>query len=155
MELTVGISDMKIASGDDVLTTFALGSCVGISFYDPILRLGALLHILLPENTDCDMTIPFRFADTGVEETVRRLLPRGFARERAVVKIAGGARMFDDFLQYGGIGDRNVANVKAALARERLRVYSEDTGGRNPRTMTLYLATGDVRIRSGQMEKRI
>lgn len=144
----MGIGDMKIASGSDRIITFALGSCVGVTFYDPILRLGALLHVLLPENTETMNSVPFRFADTGVRETMRKLAPMGFAKERAVVKIAGGARMFDDFTQFGGIGERNVASIRRALAAAGLRIAAEDVGGKYARTMTLFLASGDVTIRS-------
>ena len=48
-QVSVGIADMKLTRQEGVLITYALGSCVGISFYDPMIRLGALLHIMLPE----------------------------------------------------------------------------------------------------------
>lgn len=147
-EWIVGIGDMKYASGEDRIVTFALGSCVGVTFYDPILRLGALLHVLLPESMEQPEKAVFRFADTGVRETMRQLKPLGFAKERAVVKIAGGARMFEDFSQFGGIGERNVASVRAALAREGLRISKEDVGGKTARTMTLFLKNGDVTVHS-------
>ena len=48
-EIKVGIGDMKFARGDSRVITYALGSCIGITFYDPLIKLGALLHIMLPE----------------------------------------------------------------------------------------------------------
>ena len=50
--LTVGIGDMKFTRENGQIITYALGSCIGISFYDPVLRLGALLHIMLPERNN-------------------------------------------------------------------------------------------------------
>lgn len=145
-ELSVGIGDMKIGRGDDRITTYALGSCVGITFYDPALKLGALLHIQLPEQGDFD-TDTFRYADTGVPETVRELCIMGFAKERAVIKMAGGARMFPGaFSQFGGIGERNIESVKKALAKEGLYPISTDVGGTEARTMSLNLADGDVMV---------
>ena len=47
-ELKVGIGDMKFSRGEGRIITYALGSCIGITFYDPVTRLGALLHIMLP-----------------------------------------------------------------------------------------------------------
>ena len=47
-ELKVGIGDMKLNRGEGRIITYALGSCIGITFYDPAIRLGALLHIMLP-----------------------------------------------------------------------------------------------------------
>ena len=46
-KLVVGIADMKMAQGSGMLVTYALGSCIGICFYDPMLKLAALLHIML------------------------------------------------------------------------------------------------------------
>ena len=49
-ELKVGIGDMKFSRGEGRIITYALGSCIGITFYDPVTRLGALLHIMLPHS---------------------------------------------------------------------------------------------------------
>ena len=35
---------------EDVLITYALGSCVGVAIYDPVARVGGLLHYMLPES---------------------------------------------------------------------------------------------------------
>jgi chemotaxis protein CheD len=40
--VTVGISDMKLGAQEDVLATYALGSCVGICIYDSVRKVGAL-----------------------------------------------------------------------------------------------------------------
>ena len=49
MQLTVGIGDAKFSdSPDDVLVTFSLGSCIGLVAYDPVLKVGGLVHCLLP-----------------------------------------------------------------------------------------------------------
>ena len=43
-KITVGIADMKLAKGSGILITYALGSCIGLCFHDPRIKLGALLH---------------------------------------------------------------------------------------------------------------
>ena len=35
-ELKVGIGDMKFSRGEGRIITYALGSCIGITFYDPV-----------------------------------------------------------------------------------------------------------------------
>ena len=37
-ELKVGIGDMKFSRGEGRIITYALGSCIGITFYDPSFR---------------------------------------------------------------------------------------------------------------------
>ena len=69
---------------------------------------------------------------------------------RLVIKIAGGAKMFEMKGPggLGNIGERNAQNVKRVLAAEGLRVAKEDTGANYARTMSLDVSTGQVYIRS-------
>ncbi len=154
--ISVGIADMKITRQEGVLITYALGSCIGISFYDPMIKLGALLHIMLPEKPAGGDTNVFKFADSGIAETLRKLYAFGAMKGRLVCKIAGGAKMFE--MKGGGglgnIGDRNAMTVKKVLMANGLRVSSADTGANYARTMLLDVQTGQVRIRSvGKPEK--
>ena len=61
-KLVVGIADMKMAQGSGMLVTYALGSCIGICFYDPMLKLAALLHIMLPLNLETGRKSPLKYA---------------------------------------------------------------------------------------------
>ena len=72
-KISVGIADMKITRQEGILITYALGSCIGVSFYDPMIKLGALLHIMLPEKGKASDSNVFKFADSGVKETLRKL----------------------------------------------------------------------------------
>lgn len=155
-KISVGIADMKIARQEGTLITYALGSCVGIAFYDPMIKLGALLHIMLPENNQTDKNV-LKFADSGIRETLRKLYAFGAVRGRMVCKIAGGAKMFEMKGPggLGNIGERNAQNVKRVLAAEGLRVVGEDTGANYARTMSLDVATGQVYIRSAGRPERI
>ena len=130
-KLTVGIADMKMLQGEGILVTYALGSCIGLCFHDPRLRLGALLHIMLPLNMETGRTHPLKYADTGIKETLKALEAKGAMRSRMTAKIAGGAKMFE--VSGGGglgnIGQRNIESVHAILKRENLRLSGEHTGG--------------------------
>ena len=157
-DLKVGIGDMKFARGDNTIITYALGSCIGITFYDPFLKLGGLLHIMLPARTDPNDARVFKYADSGIRETLRKLTAFGLVKSRTVVKIAGGAKMFDikGSADFGNIGQRNATMVKKILMEERLRIVAEDTGGAYARTMLLNVANGDVNIRTvGKPEKHL
>jgi len=131
-ELKVGIGDMKFARGDSRIITYALGSCIGITFYDQLIKLGGLLHIMLPNRVDPNDPKVFKYADSGIRETIRKLTAFGMVKSRTVVKIAGGAKMFEmkGSSDFGNIGQRNAAMVKKILMEERFRISAEDTGGR-------------------------
>ena len=144
---------MKIARREGTLITYALGSCVGITFYDPMIKLGALVHILLPEAGDNAAGNIFKFADTGIKETLRKLEVFGGVKSRYQCKIAGGAKMFEMSAGIGNIGERNVKMVEKVLAEEHIRVMAKDVGANYARTMLLDVTTGTVRVRtSGRNE---
>ncbi len=128
------------------------------SFYDPAIKLGGLLHIMLPNRSDPNDPKIYKYADSGIREMVRKLSAFGMVKSRTVVKIAGGAKMFDikGNTDFGNIGQRNAAMVKKILMEERMRITSEDTGGAYARTMLLNVDNGDVVIRTvGRPEKHL
>lgn len=148
-KLTVGIADMKLLQGEGTLITYALGSCIGLCFHDPKLRLGALLHIMLPLNMEAGRTHPLKYADTGIKETLKQMEAKGASRSRMTVKIAGGAKMFEvSGAGLGNIGQRNIESVHTILKRENIRLVAENVGGTVARTLLFDVGSGQGCIRS-------
>ena len=152
-DIIVGMADMRAsASPDDRLVTYALGSCVGVAAYDPMVRVGGLLHVVLP-SSDLDgeraRTNPALCVDTGVPELLRACCELGAARRRLVVTVAGGAAAVapgepDQFR----IGQRNLEEVRAVLHAHGVLPTTADVGGHGlSRTMSLALADGTVTVR--------
>lgn len=150
-QLSVGIADMKLARQEGELITYALGSCIGIALYDPMIKLGALIHIMLPERGTMTDTNLYKYADSGIKETLRKLSVMGGRNTRMTAKIAGGAKMFElkgSSDTFGNIGQRNIVSVKQALKESGIRLTAEDVGENYARTMVMDIATGKVRIRT-------
>lgn len=140
---------MKIAKGDGILVTYALGSCIGLCFHDPRLRLGALLHIMLPLNMETGRKNPMKYADTGIRETIKQMEAKGASRSRITAKIAGGAMMFKDGSgSLGNIGQRNIESVRVNLKKEGIRLLKEDVGGTVARTLLFDVNSGLGCVRS-------
>ncbi|MBR5229696.1 MAG: chemotaxis protein CheD [Firmicutes bacterium] len=154
-DIKVGIGDMKIARREGTLITYALGSCIGITFYDPGIKLGAMVHILLPEAGANSAGNVFKFADTGIRETLRKMEVFGGVKSRYQCKVAGGARMFEMTGGVGNIGERNIKMVEQVLAEERVRIMKKDVGANYARTMLLNLETGEVRVRTSTRQEII
>ncbi len=148
-KLTIGIADMKFAKSSGTLITYALGSCIGICLYDPAVKLGGLLHIMLPLNMEAGRKNPLKYADTGIAEMIRQMESKGANRSRLVVKIAGGAKMFEvSGGALGNIGQRNIESVRVQMKKFGLRIANEDVGGSVARTLLLDVGTGAVSVRS-------
>ena len=148
-KLIVGIADMKMAEKGERLITYALGSCIGICLYDPQIKLAAMVHIMLPINMEAGRKNTFKYADTGIRETLNQMVAKGAVKGRITAKIAGGARMFEvNGGTLGSIGQRNSESVHQVLRRENIRLLWEDVGGKVARTMEFDSATGNGIIRS-------
>lgn len=149
-EVKVGIADMKIVRQEGIVITYALGSCIGISLYDPGIKLASLLHIMLPEAGTMNDGNPFKYADAGIRETIRKMGAFGGVKSRYICKIAGGAKMFDlgNASGIGNIGERNIISVQNILKEEGIRIVRQDVGANYARTMLTDAATGMVKIRT-------
>ena len=147
-KLTIGIADMKLAKVEGMLVTYALGSCIGICLHDPVIKLGALVHIMLPLNMETGRKNPLKYADTGIKETLRQMEAMGARRNRITAKIAGGAKMFEDSGgSLGNIGQRNIESVHLNLKKEGIRLVKEDVGGSVARTLLFDVSSGLCRVR--------
>ena len=148
-KLIIGIADMKMAKGEGMLVTYALGSCIGICLHDPVLKLGALVHIMLPVNMEAGRKTPMKYADTGIRETLRLMESKGASRNRITAKIAGGAKMFEvGSSSLGNIGQRNIESVHMNLKKEGIRLLKEDVGGTVARTLLFDVNSGLGCVRS-------
>jgi len=160
MKQIIGIADMKVSSNtDDVLITYALGSCLGIAVYDPLAKVGGLLHVMLPissVNPTKAMENPMMFVDTGVPALFKECYKAGGKKERLTVKVAGGASLqhsenADQFM----IGKRNFLMLKKLLWKNNVLIQAWDVGDRHSRTMWLDIATGDVTLKINNLETKL
>ena len=116
-EIRVKVADYAVATGDTIISTLGLGSCVAIMLYDGSSRIGGLAHILLPsEGLSLDSENRAKFPSTAIPMLVEEMRKRG-AWGRPMAKIVGGASMFASLLPSGGInmGERNVEATKRVL----------------------------------------
>ncbi|HEY0971831.1 MAG TPA: chemotaxis protein CheD [Gemmatimonadales bacterium] len=154
-DVTVGMADLQVSADPEArLVTYALGSCLGVSVYDPVTRVGGLLHVMLPLaeiDVERARTNPALFVDTGVPALFRACYRLGAVKSRVIVKVAGGAAAgaagtADQFQ----IGKRNVLALRKLLWKNGVLVRAQDVGGHQvARTMALHLADGAVTLRSG------
>ncbi|KJS15894.1 MAG: chemotaxis protein CheD [Peptococcaceae bacterium BRH_c4b] len=151
VEIQVGIADLKLTREPGRLITLGLGSCVGVSLYDPIIKVGGLLHVMLPDSTQFNnVHKPSKFADTGIPLMIKELQKFGARVNRLQAKLVGGAQMFSglDEKMTLNIGLRNTQKSREMLSQFNIRILAEDVGGNRGRTMIVDTSNGDVTIRT-------
>jgi len=148
----VTVADMKICDKPDCeLVTHALGSCLGITAYDPRSGVGGLLHVMLPRsaiNPSKAKANPFMFVDTGVPEFFRQMRAAIGRKYRLIVKVAGGAQTRGNHKGYFDTGKRNYNMLRKVLWRGGILIDAQDVGGCEPRTMHLETGSGRVWLTS-------
>ena len=151
--VVISVGDLAVSNNVQmVLSTYALGSCIGVIAYDPAVKTGGILHLMLPESSISPQKAqaqPAMFADTGLPSFFRALVGLRADRTRLRVMVTGGASVIagtDPFK----IGERNSQATLAWLGRERIRIVHTDVGGSQNRTVHLDVNTGVVTLKMPQ-----
>jgi chemotaxis protein CheD len=152
--IKVGMADLNVTVRTGILKTTGLGSCVGVTIYDPKTKVAGMAHVMLPSSDiakEGNLNVA-KYADTAIPEMVKRMNRLGAVNSRLVAKMAGGAQMFafqatSDTMR---IGPRNVESCKDQLKRLSIPVIAEDTGGSFGRTIEFYPDNGILVLRTVQ-----
>lgn len=147
-EIIVDTGNIKVSKNSASLITSALGSCVAITLYDRVQKLGGMLHYILPENPGGKKKE--KYADTGIRLLLEKILELNANKKDIVAKMVGGAIMFEEFIDdlENCIGKRNVKKGKEVLKKLGINLLSEDVGGNYGRSVKFQLSDGNIYITS-------
>ncbi|OGI00717.1 MAG: hypothetical protein A2Y25_11645 [Candidatus Melainabacteria bacterium GWF2_37_15] len=159
-EIIVKMGDLELTTKPGViLIAPSLGSCVGLAVYDQKSRIAGMVHIVLPDsnvkhNLNTEEKIG-KYADIAIPALLGKMLSLGSKRENLIIKIAGGAQMFnlkgDSSIM--NIGAKNIEAVENAVKGMNLVVNNADTGGNTGRTLKLNAFNGNFYLKViGQQE---
>ena len=149
--LVIGIGEHAIGDADSTIVTHALGSCVAVCLWDPEVRIGAMLHFLLPEsrvNPERAKKQPGTFADTGIPLLIQEAVARGLNKKRCRAHLFGGAAVGAQ----GGldVGKRNGLAARRLLWQHGIFIHAEALGGTEPRTVNFSVADGLYQVSCGR-----
>lgn len=145
------MADWAVCKAPQKLITTGLGSCVGVCLLDPVVKIGGLAHVMLPDSTQARNNQNLaKYADTAINDILNKMTSLGADKRRITAKIAGGAQMFNftGASSIMRIGERNVEAVKKNLATHGIRILVEDTGGNYGRTITFNPEDGKLHIKT-------
>ena len=159
MKQIVGVADMKVSNDPaETVITYSLGSCIGLVVYDPAVKVGGMLHYMLPESSidrEKAMARPFMFADTGIPMLFKTAYQLGAVKSRIRIYVAGGAEILDQ-KGFFNIGKRNYMALKKMFFKNNVIIHKQDVGGNTNRTVRLEIGTGDIYVKtSGSQEVKI
>lgn len=151
MQKIVGIAEMKVSDRPgNVLVTYSLGSCIGLTLYDYEIGLGGLIHCMLPvSKTDPEKAarVPCTFVDTGVPALLQAMFDLGATRKTLTARVAGASNLLDRKGMFR-IGERNYAMLKKVLVKNRIEIVGEHVAGTVARTMFLCISNGATYVKT-------
>lgn len=165
--IDVSMSDMKAAGNPHMLRSSGIGSCVVVTLYDPVKKVGAMAHPMLAEptrglnglhadKTDSVKSVAIRknprslrYVEQAIDAMISELTKMGAKKERLEAKLVGGANMFKVFDKSpDSIGAQNVEAAKKKLEKEGIKVIAADTGENCGRSVVFELTTGVVEVKT-------
>ena len=147
----VDLADYKVSSSSgDILVTYSLGSCVGVVIYDPMVRIGGMIHCMLPlskvDRSKAEQH-PAMFVDTGMQQMLNQLFDSGVRKSRLKIAVAGGAQVLNDDSIFK-IGERNFTVLRKILWKNSMLMNVQEVGGSISRTIRLHIGSGRFTIKS-------
>jgi chemotaxis protein CheD len=121
---------------------------VAVILYDPLARIGGIVHILLPKapnHHDRDE----KYADTGTKKLVEAVIREGATKARVYARLVGGAEMFSAInIAIANIGRDNIFEARRVLHNYGIRIVAEETAGKRGRSVYFDLDTGKVLVQT-------
>ena len=150
MDLVVGVADMKVSNEPEhVLVTYSLGSCIGVVIYDPVVKVGGVLHYMLPESSldrRKAQNNPYMFGDTGIPLLFKSSYKLGAKKNRLKVFVVGGSQILDQKGLFN-IGKRNHTLLRKMIWKNNIMIDLEEVGGTVNRTLKLKIKNGKTLLK--------
>lgn len=151
MNIVVDIADLAVSNDPAArITTYSLGSCIGVTLWDAQVKVGGMLHYMLPASElapEKAEKFPAMFCDTGVPRLFRAAYELGATKRNLIVKVVGGSQLLDENDAFN-IGKRNYLALRKILWKNGVMIESEDVGGSTSRTIRLSIATGELHLKT-------
>jgi len=134
-------------SGDDIVLSTVLGSCVSACMWDGTAKVGGMNHFMLPGEAargagEADpIGLSGRYGVFAMEQLINELLKRGARKANLEAKLFGGGAVLKNFTALN-VGERNAEFVLEFLRMEGIRVASQDLLDVFPRRIAYFPVSG-------------
>jgi chemotaxis protein CheD len=135
-------ADIFVDKSPRVIST-VLGSCVAVCLYDPVMKMGAINHFILPQWNGHDLAT-MKYGNVATIRILEELLLYGCKYENIVAKVFGGAEVLTGMPTNFHIGRRNAQMALEILNEFKIPVVASNLGGNQGRRIVFNTGTGDA-----------
>lgn len=129
-----------------------LGSCVAITLWHPVNKIGGMCHYLLPNSNGRhtnDKRLGF-YADSAIEYFVTQIKKSGLVTSEFEAKAFGAGNMFGTENFEPNVANQNAIQALKLLEQHGFKVKASDLGGLRYRKVYLDLTNGEVWLSYGK-----
>jgi len=147
-------------SGDSIVISTILGSCISVALVDSSKNMGGLNHFLLPQTTYTpEISIirnkSARYGVFAMELLINQLMKMGSNKDNLTAKVFGGGSVLNINENWKKIGQLNIQFILEFLTKERIPMTASDTGDFCGRKVFFFPDTGKVLVKKLQSQKII
>ena len=147
--------EVKKGDNNSILKSGAIGSCIVITTYNKRRNIAVMSHIMLPEEAPRNKINiqKTRYAKNAIDELIFLYELDKTKDDIIEVCLAGGANVLqktDD-----NIGQDVIDSVENILNSKKIKVVTRSLGGRQRRSISYNVETGDVYCSIGDDEEKL
>ena len=147
--IDVQIGQVKTGTGNVILQSKAIGSCIAIVAYDPMRKIGSLAHIMLPGSApgDKEPREKTRYAADAIDAILSDLSQLGSKTDDLELTLIGAGNVLkktDDT-----VCKDNIESTLQHLQKRHLKLKAQALGGTRRRSVSLDVESGTVSYSEG------
>ena len=150
VEVVSIIAGERYVSAEGRVIATLLGSCVAVTLYDPIRKIGGMNHFMLPQPPDMERAHQLEGGKYGIEAMellIDDLLRLGAGR-RLIAKVFGGGHILGiGEAGRNAVSDDNVRFAVSYLRKKDIPIGAKNVGGYHGRKVFFYTENGKIRLR--------
>lgn len=150
----VNTGEVFTAGIETILNSGAIGSCVVITAFDSVMKVGAMAHIMLPGKCPLkNQLYTSRYAADAIEEMLRQLKKFGIKEENIDVCLVGGANVLKR--DNDTIGKDNLNFIQELLQTKQIEIKAKSIGGFERRTVIFEIMKGCIYYTVGDSKQKL
>ncbi|MFQ5455655.1 MAG: chemotaxis protein CheD [Nitrospirota bacterium] len=149
--------ELYIARSPTLVIT-VLGSCVSVTMFDRLKRIGGICHGILPEENCNDKSNGsnyykykrFHYVDSSIRYMIMKFQSLGIERKDVEIKIFGGSNMLssnEGTSRVVAVGRKNIQTALQTIEEEHLSLIISDVGGTMGRKIYFYTHKGEILLK--------
>jgi len=147
-EKLAATGQLATGSGNGVIRSTPLGSCVAVIAYDKTTKIGGIAHTMLPGKSPTeDKAEENKYAENAIENLLVELKSLGSNQANIEICLVGGANVLRK--ENDAIVDNLILSTFKILEQKKLSIKRTSLGGFERRTAKLILHSGVVTFTLG------